>query len=255
MIYISHLMPDEELAELLKKTKAGVECIEFSIAENLDHFDETMKGYRARLQRIGNPPLTIHGPFLDLNPAAFDSLVSSATMTRFNQGYRAAADLNAKKIVFHSGMDPHVYYEEGWAERTADFFKRFLEGKSGVPVMMENVLDRNWRLLREVCRIVDRPDFKLCLDIGHAHCYSPADVREWAKELAPYVGHVHIHDNNGIRDEHLGLGKGTLPWEETLFFLPEGEGRTWTIECPDPDDVLLTVKKLRSIDRVIKHQY
>lgn len=247
MFYISHLVPDDELFMLLKETGAGVESIEFSVADNLDHYDEIMKRYRERLKSLGDPSLMLHGPFLDLNPAAYDSLVSGATMTRFSQGYRAALELGAEKIIFHSGMDPHVYYEEGWAERTADFFKRFLEKKSGVPVMMENVLDRNWRLLRDVCCMVDRPDFKLCLDIGHAHCYSPADVREWAKELAPYVGHVHIHDNNGIRDEHLGLGKGTLPWAEVLSFLPEDGSRTWTIECPDPDDVRLTAEKLQTL--------
>ena len=52
---------------------------------------------------------------------------------------------------------------------------------------MENVLDEDWRLLLDVYRIVDHPKFKLCLDMGHAYCYSKVPVLKWAKELAPYV--------------------------------------------------------------------
>ena len=35
VIYISHLLPDEEMQELLKNSELGVESIEFSISENL----------------------------------------------------------------------------------------------------------------------------------------------------------------------------------------------------------------------------
>ena len=43
MIYISHLLPDEEMQELLKSSELGVESIEFSISENLDHLDKTIE--------------------------------------------------------------------------------------------------------------------------------------------------------------------------------------------------------------------
>lgn len=59
---------------------------------------------------------------------------------------------------------------------------------------MENVLDEDWRLLLDVYKQVEHPNFKLCLDMGHAHCYSEISVLEWAQELAPYIGHVHVHD-------------------------------------------------------------
>lgn len=35
VIYISHLLPDEEMQELLKSSELGVESIEFSISEKL----------------------------------------------------------------------------------------------------------------------------------------------------------------------------------------------------------------------------
>lgn len=111
---------------------------------------------------------------------------------------------------------------------------------------MENVLDEDWRLLLDVYKQVEHPNFKLCLDMGHAHCYSEISVLEWAQELAPYIGHVHVHDNAGDRDAHLGLGKGTLPYQEVLRILPNSEKRTWTIECSRKEDVLLCLQKIKT---------
>ena len=225
-LYISELMPEEELKNLIESHGCGLELITFSISENLDHFPDTLERVREMLKRLGDPPVSVHGPFLDLNPMTFDSKIRQATMDRFNEAYESACILNAGKIIFHSGMIPAVYFLEGWAERTADFFSEFMEGKTGIEVCMENVLDREFQPLEETVRLVGHPDFGLCLDIGHAHCYSPHSVLEWACALAPFVRHIHVHDNDGIWDHHLGLGAGTIPLKELFEVLDE--------KCPDP---------------------
>lgn len=246
MICISHLLPDEEMKELVAATGVGVESIDFSISDNLDHLEKTIESYQKKLEEMGNPPLILHGPFLDLNPASFDSLIRDVTMKRFTQCYQAGLKLGAKKIVFHSGMIPCVYYREGWADKVSQFFTEFLRNKEKIEIVMENVLDEDWRLLLNVYKQVEHPNFKLCLDMGHAHCYSEISVLEWAQELAPYIGHVHVHDNAGDRDAHLGLGKGTLPYQEVLRILPNSEKRTWTIECSRKEDVLLCLQKIKT---------
>lgn len=177
MNYISHLMDDDAMKEVVKKTGMGIESIEFSIAENLDCFEQTLKSYEQRLEHMAPASLTIHGPFLDLNPMAFDSLVQQATMTRYSQAYEAARRLGAKKIIFHAGYVPSVYFLEGWAERMAEFYNRFLEDKTvDIQVLMENVLDPYPEPLREVAEQVKHPAFGICLDVGHAHCYSKVPV-------------------------------------------------------------------------------
>lgn len=246
MICISHLLPDDEMKELVAQTGMGVESIDFSISENLDHLGKRIEIYQKKLENMGNPPLTLHGPFLDLNPAAFDSLIREVTKKRFEQCYQAGKELGAKKIIYHSGMIPCVYYREGWADQVSCFFKDFLKDKEGLEIVMENVLDEDWHLLQDVYKQVDHPDFKLCLDMGHAHCYSEIPVLEWAQELAPYVSHVHVHDNAGDRDSHLGLGSGTLPYKEVLRLLPLTEHRTWTIECSSKENVLLCYEKIKT---------
>lgn len=248
MIYISHLIPDAEMEEFVPE--AGIESIEFSISDNLDRLSETVRNYGERLKNMNASGLILHGPWLDINPAAYDSQVRRVTMLRFAQCYEAARELGAKKIVYHSGMNPYIYYEQGWPDQVAGFFSEFLQDRQDIEVVMENVFDRSWNLMVDVMKQVNQPNFKLCLDIGHAHCYSTKDVKDWARELAPYVTHVHVHDNCGDRDAHLGLGNGNLPWEEVLKTLPQSESRSWTIECNKKENILLCLDNIKKLEEI-----
>ena len=253
MIYISHLLPDEEMKKLITQTGAGVESIDFSISDNLDHVKETIQTYRSRLDTIGTTELTIHGPFLDLNPAAYDSEISRVTELRFSQSYEAALELGAAKIVYHSCYYPQIYFLEGWAERVADFMNRFLKHRTELEVDMENVLDPQWKSLARLAELVEAENFGICLDVGHANCYSKELVTDWAQGLAPYIRHVHIHDNGGDRDAHLRMGAGNIPFSEIYEILQKCDNGkkapTWTIECQSMEDVLVSVKQLHVLSK------
>ena len=64
MIYISHLLPDHEMNEIIEQTGVGIESIEFSIADNLDHLNDSIGSYRERLKFMDCRGLTLHGPFM-----------------------------------------------------------------------------------------------------------------------------------------------------------------------------------------------
>jgi sugar phosphate isomerase/epimerase len=54
--------------------------------------------------------------------------------------------------------------------------------------------------------------FKVCLDTGHSNFCgeNPADaVRLLGKE---YLGALHVHDNNGVADQHRTPGEGNIDW-------------------------------------------
>ena len=249
MIYISHLIPDEEMKELVEKTGAGVESIDFSIAYNLDRLDETIKSYEKRLKYIGTDDLIIHGPFLDLNPMTFDDDIRKVTMKRYSQALEGAKALGAKKIVYHSCFYPDAYYLIGWAERMADFYLELMEEgqNQNVEVLMENVFDRKWEPFAEVTERVNRSDFGLCFDAGHANCYSHATAKEWADGLRNRINHIHVHDNSGDDDLHLAMGQGTVPWEYILSLFSHRNDVTYTIECGDRDRILTTFRQLDKI--------
>ena len=50
MIYISHLLPDEEMKGLVTETGTGVESIDFSISDNLDHLGKRIELYQKKLR-------------------------------------------------------------------------------------------------------------------------------------------------------------------------------------------------------------
>lgn len=137
-------------------------------------------------------------------------------MERFIQCYEAAQELGAKKIVYHTCYHPGIYFLIGWAERMEEFFMNFLRIEKIFPSFWKMSStgngNRSWRSKQRL----PEPNFSLCLDIGHAHCMSPHPVEEWAQKLAGEITHLHVHDNHGERDEHLGLGKGTIPVREVL---------------------------------------
>lgn len=244
-MYISHLLTDEEMRELIRQTKAGVESIDFSIAWNLDHFKETLRSYEKKMQYMGCENLTVHGPFLDLNPMAFDSMVQNATLHRFEQAYSAAYSLGAKKVIYHTCFVPSVYFLEGWALRMAEFFQRFLEKKDEtIQILIENVLDPFPEPLCEVADLITHPAFGVCLDVGHANCYSEISVEQWVEVLKPHIRHLHLHDNLGDKDSHLALGCGKAPLKNILPYIKELGEENSTIECNTCAHVLKSINFL-----------
>lgn len=239
MFYFSHLLCDEEMKEVIQETEMGIESIEFSIAENLDNFSKTLLSYEKRLEKIECKKLLLHGPFLDLNPVSYDVSIRNVTMKRYEEAYQAAKALGAKKIVYHTCYVPDFYLLIGWAERMAEFYREFLyEKDNSIEIVMENVLDRIPQPIVEAAEKVEHPAFGLCLDVGHANCYSKVSCKEWFQTEKKYLKHLHLHDNKGDRDSHLPLGAGTVSGDIVKEALREEQGKTCTIECSTQEAVL-----------------
>lgn len=248
MFYFSHLLCDEEMRDVIRNTGMGVESIDFSIAENLDNLDTVLKSYEKRLEWMECRDLIVHGPFLDLNPISFDDQIRRVTMKRYEEAYTAAKKLGAKKIVYHTCLVPDWYLLIGWADRMADFYRELLEDKDdSIEVVMENVLDRIPDAMVETAEKINHPAFGLCLDVGHAHCYSEIPCEEWRKMQEPYLKHLHVHDNFQNKDSHLAFGTGIIPKQVIAQALKDHKGRTCTIECSNFEAVMASYKTLKEI--------
>lgn len=246
MFYFSHLLCDEEMREVIKSTGMGIESIEFSIAENLDNLEAVLLSYEKRLERMECEDLLLHGPFLDLNPISFDKEIRQVTMKRYEEAYTAAKKLGAKKLVFHTCHVPQWYLLTGWADRMADFYREFLADKDeSISIVMENVLDRSPEPMVEAAEKTAHPAFGLCLDVGHAHCYSEIPCMKWAEAQGDYLKHLHIHDNKKDRDSHLAFGRGSVPEQILEQVLQKGKDRTCTIECSSLEAVMESYRILK----------
>lgn len=130
MIYISDLLEESQMIEILEEYDVGIEIIHFSISDVLDNAQAELKKYEKRLGRfLKERELSLHGPFFDLSPASFDSQIKRVTMERFETAYEIAKQLGAKRIVYHTGFIPITYYIEGWLGNSIAFWKAFMSDK------------------------------------------------------------------------------------------------------------------------------
>ncbi|MDL2211518.1 sugar phosphate isomerase/epimerase [Erysipelotrichaceae bacterium OttesenSCG-928-M19] len=212
-VYISQLVDDNLINKLQKQYNIGVELIDFSIADNLDNPSK----YLANNYYNNESPLALHGPYFDLSPATFDSLIYQATMTRFNQVYAAAQKIKANHIIFHSGYLKNIYFYESWLTNSIIFWNDFLKDKDdSIQIYIENVFEDEYKYLLELVKIINKPYFNICLDLGHANIRSKYNLVDWLTNLAPYLKHLHLHNNNGQIDSHNGLLYGSINYDEVF---------------------------------------
>lgn len=62
--------------------------------------------------------------------------------------------------------------------------------------------------------------FRVCLDTGHSN-YCSENLAEMVRLLGPYLGTLHVHDNDGTADAHQIPGNGTINWNEFSDALAE----------------------------------
>lgn len=208
-LYLSTVSRDA--AALASRFGIGLELAEFCTAANMDeNFAETDALVRARMRQASR--FVFHMPFNELYPAAIDPRARTLAMERLVQAARLARSYGVTKLVAHSGYVPLVYHKSWHRERSAEFFRGLLACiPADMLLCIENVMEDEPQLPVSVARDVDDPRLRLCLDIGHANvCQKGAPVPHWLEAFAPYLAHVHLHNNDGMADSHRGIFEGTL---------------------------------------------
>ena len=197
----------DDAVQTAREFGLGVELAQFCLAENMD---KTPPDVQASLDAaLEVPRRVLHAPFAELCPAAIDPLVREVAKRRFLQAAALAKRYGAEKMVVHSGFIPLVYYPEWFAPQSAAFWREFLNDVDGLTLCVENVMETSPDALRQVAEQVNDPRLRICFDVGHAFCQS-GELAPWLDALTPYSSHVHLHNNHGTFDEHLGLPDGTL---------------------------------------------
>ena len=197
----------DDAVQTAREFGLGVELAQFCLAENMD---KTPPDVQASLDAALEVPRRVfHAPFAELCPAAIDPLVREVAKRRFLQAAALAKRYGAEKMVVHSGFIPLVYYPEWFAPQSAAFWREFLNDVDGLTLCVENVMETSPDALRQIVEQVNDPRLRICFDVGHAFCQS-GELAPWLDALTPYSSHVHLHNNHGTSDEHLGLPDGTL---------------------------------------------
>lgn len=212
-IYISTIAPDA--SEVAREYGFGLEIAEYCTAWNMDDkFAETDAEVRSKIADVQKRLL--HAPFNELFPCAIDPKARELARERYMQAIKLAKLYGADKVIIHGGYNERIYYPVWYVEQSVVFWKQFVEEVSGVEIVLENVLETEPEMILDIVKGVNNPRFKLCLDVGHVNAYSKVSVMDWLTKCAPYIGHFHIHNNDGSWDTHNALFDGTIPMQELL---------------------------------------
>lgn len=158
--------------------------------------------------------VTVHAPFMDLSSGSPDPMIRDVCRKRFDQMLQFAFLLKPKSIVFHSGFDEKRYWhiKDDWIEKSLDIWLDLIASAANknVLLMLENVFEHSPHDIRNFLEKIRSDKIGFCLDTGHQQVFSSISLEGWVDTLGPYIGQLHLHDNNGKKDEHLAMGKGII---------------------------------------------
>ncbi len=186
---------------------------------------------------------TVHAPFCDISPGAFDGLVRRASIKRLQEALRVARYFEPEVVVFHSGYHPGYHRErkEAWLDLVKAGIAEVLAlaEKWGLCLALENVFESAAALLTNIVEEINSPFLGYCFDAGHAFAFAKSSWRPWLEAFEERLLELHVHDNEGHWDDHLPPGRGKIPFEEIFKFLVEkGRRPVVTFEAHREEDVL-----------------
>ncbi len=159
-------------------------------------------------------PVACHGPFNNLNIAAKDEHIAEYSFQALSAGIEAARVLGSPLMVFHTGFLPQ-FPPSGrakWLDQFCIKLQELLETATDnrIVLAMENTYETDTTLFEDIFSRVQHPFLGMCLDTGHAACFSRVPATNWIEQFSEQIVHVHLSDNDGISDLHWGLGKGVV---------------------------------------------
>lgn len=190
---------------------------------------------------------SIHGAFVDINPASGDPEIRALSRRRCHESCAIARRLGAKYVVIHGSCFPFLRggYISFWAERCSSFFEELASAYPDVTVCIENSMDIDPTPLEMLMERIHAPNVCVCLDIGHAR-YSGTPIREWFERLGDRIEYLHLSDNLGRFDDHLPIGDGVIDWVEAdALCRALDRPLTVTLELDTLDDVRQSIDYMR----------
>jgi sugar phosphate isomerase/epimerase len=138
------------------------------------------------------------------------------SMDEIKRALEAAEQIPFKNLIIHLGER-----EDGWSQRTIDYAQTALEhlgafaGALGVKVLVENLINdaTTPEHLVTILELGHLSNVGVCLDLGHANI--TVGIPDAISVLGNRIVSLHVHDNHGVKDEHLWPGDGSIDWPDT----------------------------------------
>jgi len=193
---------------------------------------------------------TMHGVFYDINLASADNKIRKISEERIIKSLDIAKTLNLKGVVFHTNYETWIKdkkYRDNWVNLNYEFYKKMLDKYEDIEIYIENMFDLNPILLKELMDRFNSNRIGVCLDFSHA-AISGLDLDIWFNTLKKYIKHIHINDNDLIKDSHEEIGKGKIDFKLIFDLISELDDVSILIEIKDYNKTLNSINYLKDGD-------
>jgi sugar phosphate isomerase/epimerase len=162
---------------------------------------------------------SLHAPFADVNIASPIKPMLNAAMKRLKQSIAYANAMDAKLWVFHPGQLTGIgqfYPGADWKQNIQSIQELYAAAEEyGVNIALENLPAKYWFLMntpQEFAKMYKETNLPIgiVLDLGHANL--EGQIEPFFNQLADKIIHIHASDNNGLDDQHFGIGQGKIDW-------------------------------------------
>jgi sugar phosphate isomerase/epimerase len=138
-------------------------------------------------------------------------------MDEVKRALEAAELIPFQNLVMHLGER-----EDGWSPRSIEYAITALEhlgafaGPLGVRILVENLTSAPTtpEHLITILEMGHLDRVGVTLDLGHAHI--TVGVMDAIATLGRRIASIHVHDNHGVKDEHLWPGDGSIDWKSAI---------------------------------------
>jgi hypothetical protein len=197
----------------------------------------------AELIRGELPGCAVHLPFHGIEPGRPDP--AGLQVSEILRCLEMASLYEPDHLIGHANYDPRIHSAAGagtfavpkndgltgpmhvpssaFLNNSATFWLSVLDA-SPARLFLENTHEHSPLAILSVLSLLSRRA-AMCLDIGHWYHYAMGrhweNLTTWLEMAGDRIDHVHLHDNDGGGDQHLGLGQGALDLPEVWRLLAE----------------------------------
>jgi sugar phosphate isomerase/epimerase len=176
---------------------------------------------RQTLSRAQIRPL-LHASYIELNLSSPNPLLREAALKQIRECLEIALYLDSPYMVVHPGNLNRNYPKSLMDQVRTSLIQTLGElaaeaEKRGLAIGLENGWNgENHPIIGSsedhlgIVEQVGSPALGILLDLGHANTFDEELCLYMERVRGSLVG-MHLHDNNGQRDQHLPLGRGSLP--------------------------------------------
>ncbi len=161
----------------------------------------------AKALHDNNLSCTLHAPFFELSVGALDKNIRRVSREKLKKAFDLIQIFKPESIVCHLGFEDnkHGYKKDQWFKYALEGWQELLDIATihQTPMMLENTYEFDTVQHKKMFEALDSEYARFCLDVGHIIAFAKNTWQDWLPELQPWLGQVHLHDNNGDRDLHL----------------------------------------------------